>query len=178
MFKKIILILLFFQLIILLFPQTIPQPKNNQLYTEFVSYRTALYLKKPIVSRGYIAMDGVEKFIFKQSCPVLVEIRKSNNLITYKRGDSEPIQVDFVSDNIFFIFGESEKIKEKYNVIQNDNKNKYYLTPKEKESIKQIIITAIDDIISKIEILFNDKTELVYEFKNTITGIKPDEKYF
>ena len=62
--KKLIFLILFLHCFVLIFSQTLPQPENNQLYTEFISYRTAEYLKNPIISTGYIVMDGRDKFLF------------------------------------------------------------------------------------------------------------------
>ena len=125
-------------------------------------------------------MEGLDRFLFIQTKPVYIEVRKISDKITFKKGDMQPIQVDAMSDGIIFIFTDSAKLKEKYTIIKKDinNKQEYLIIPKEKENISQILIIAIHDKIEKMKIFFNDKSNLVYEFKNTVTGIKPDEKYF
>ena len=178
--KKLIFLILFLHCFVLIFSQTLPQPENNQLYTEFISYRTAEYLKNPIISTGYIVMDGRDKFLFKQDEPISIEIKKNNNIITFKKNGMQAIQVDSLSDDFTFLFDDPEKLKQKYFITKKNinNKEEYSVIPKQKENINQIIIITSGDKIEKIDINFNDKTNLVYNFKNTITGTKPDEKYF
>ena len=126
-------------------------------------------------------MDGTNKFVFKQINPVKIEIKKVDKRITYKKGNAEPLTIDGLSDDIFFLFNyDSDNLGAKYNITRKyiNNKEVYNIIPKEKKNIKHIILIAFDDKIEKIKIIFNDKSNLIYEFKNTITGIKPDEKYF
>jgi hypothetical protein len=187
MIKKYILTIIFLGLILPLFSQAIPHPKNDRLYTDFTCYRYAAYLKKPIISTGFIAMDGQANFLFKQISPLLIEIRKTGDKIIYKRGDQAPMEFSASSggavgttNSIIFLFDDSGKIKDKYNIVKKslDGKDEYTVTPKEKEAVKQIFITAVEDRIETIKMYFADNTSYLYEFKNTVTGVKPDEKYF
>ena len=179
MYRRIIFIIfIFFNLNI--FSQQLPQPKNDQLYTEFISSRYASYLKKPLIGSGYIAKDGKDKFIFKQIKPVNLEIKKMNNKVTYKRGTSDPVEISNVDNELFFLFDDPEKTGQFYNIDKKvvNKKDNYYLAPKDKQNISRIIIIGIEDIIERIEIYFSDNSKIIYDFKNTVTGKKPDEKYF
>ena len=178
-FNKFIFIVFLF-LNFYIFLQELPQPKNNQLYTEFISYRYASYLKKPLIGSGYIAKNGENKFVFKQVKPFIIEIKKMNNKLTFKRGVSESVEINDMENELFFLFEESEKINQIYNINKKKTKNKdyYYLIPKKDQNISQIIIIGIEDKFEKIEIYFNDNSKIIYEFKNTVTGLQPDEKYF
>lgn len=180
MIKRFILLILLFNSIFMVFSADLPQPKNNRLYTEFVSYRTANYLKKTIISSGYIVMDGKSRFLFKQIEPLDIEIRKNEDKITYKREDMEPVEVDTVSNAIIFIFDDPEKLKEKYTIEKTikNNVDVYSIMPKGKDEIKSILIIGIEDKIQEVMVFFKNKTELIYKFSNTVTGTKPDEAHF
>lgn len=180
MFRRLIIIIFLLSNFIIFSQEQLPQPKNDQLYTEFVSYRYASYLKKPLAGSGYIAMDGKNKFIFKQIKPVIIEIKKNENKTTFKRGATEPIEIDEMENELFFLFGEQKNINQIYDISKKviNNKDNYYIVPKEKQNISNITLIGLDDKIEKIEIFFNDNSKIIYEFKNTVTGIKPDEKYF
>ena len=178
--KKII-IFFFTVFCLLLFPQDLPKPKNNQLYTEFTSYRYAPYLKKPLVSSGYIALDGQDKLVFRQNQPVSIVVKKAGEKITYQKGNNTPIEVtDASSNEILIIFGEQEGLQEKYDITKEiiDGKEKFTVIPKKNNRMKSMILFSAEDVLEKLEINFSDRSRLVYEFKNAVTGVSPDKKYF
>ena len=106
--KKLVSIFLFFVLFSIYSQNltTLPHPKNSMLYTEFVSYKKATYLKKPIEMVGYIVMNGENNFLFKQTKPILIEVRKNNNKLTFKKESSPPIEIPNSpnGENIAFLF--------------------------------------------------------------------------
>ncbi len=166
----------------LLFSNELPQPKDNLLYTEFVSYKYSPFLKKPGISSGIIAMDGKEKFIFKQLKPVIFILKKIDGRFTFQRQNTKEVAVDGETyDNDFMmLFGDSNKLAESFNIVENkvNTKSIFTITPKTENKILKMIITAKGDAFEKIEMLFNDNSKLIYEFRNTVTGKKPDEKIF
>lgn len=179
-FRRLIIIIFLF-LNFIIFPQEdLPQPKNSRLFTEFVSYRYAPYLKKPLTGTGYIVMDGKNRFIFKQVKPVIIEVKKIDDKTTFKRGNTEPIEVNEMENELFFLFGDQTNIRRIYDISKKviNNKDNYYVVPKNKKDISNIFIVGIEDKFERIEINFNDNSKIIYEFKNTVTGIKPDEKFF
>lgn len=178
--KFIILLILFYSINIIVLSRNLPQPQNNQLYTEFNSVRTAPYLKRSIKGSGYIAMDGKEKILFKQEKPLNIEVRKTGIEVTFKRGKMEPINIDLQDNDIMLIFSDVEKLQENYTIdtTKKNNKDTFRLTPKKETRIKEIIIISNNINIEKLEIFYKDKSTLVYTFHNTITGIKPDERLF
>ncbi len=179
--NKVFCIIIFVSAGINLFSQTLPKPKDGKLYTEFTFVRKSKYLKKPIIGSGYIAMDGTEKFIMKQSTPVLIVVRKNNKKMTIKKENNEPIEVDpKASGDIMFLFENDEVINARFNITKQtiEGMDKFMITPKTKEQIKSINVISTFDKVNTIEITFNDDSNLIYTFKNTLTGITPDEKYF
>jgi len=180
--KKIILLIILFISVNIIYSQNIPQPKNNQLYTEFTSTRTAKYLKKPLTANGFIVMDGLNNFLFKQTDPVLIEIKKIKGKITYKKGDNDPIEIDSKAQEFLIIFDNPENINKNFDIKKEiiNKKDFYTVTPKNgsNENIIKILITAVEDKIEIIEIYFTNGSKHTYKFRNTVTGKKPDEKYF
>ncbi|OHD24411.1 MAG: hypothetical protein A2Y34_04165 [Spirochaetes bacterium GWC1_27_15] len=182
--KKIIFVFLLFIVTISLYSQKIPHPKNSMLYTEFTAYKSALYLKKPIVSSGYIAMNGLDKFIFKQTKPIVIEVKKRENRMFFKREGMNEIEIsgnNDNSDNIAFLFSTNEDdLKKNFKIeqITTNGKQKYTVTPFKPTKVEKIEVIGIDDKIENIKIFFKDKSTILYEFKNTITGTSPNEKYF
>jgi hypothetical protein len=179
---KITLILIMMTITSVLFSETLPQPKNAQLYTEFNSKRTAPFLKKPITSSGYIVMDGKSNFLYKQTNPFNIEVRKKGSKLTFKKDKSEAITLPPTAsgDNIAFLFEGDETFLENYDITKKaaSNKDLYSIIPKKSEKVKEIQITGNDDKFESIKLIFNDKSEIFYEFKNTVTGTPPDEKLF
>jgi hypothetical protein len=186
LFLKRILIVSFIAFNVLIFSQELPHPKDQQLYTEFTSQRMAAYLKKPIISEGYIVMNGSERFTFKQSKPTLIEIKKTGGKIIYKRENMDPIVMDASgqmtadTDNIMFLFSNDQNIKDKFeiNIKKINEKDEFTIIPNKKEKVDKITVMAIDDKIESIRIQFLNKSTLVYQFKNTVTGVVPDDKFF
>ena len=160
----------------------LPHPENDQLYTDFVSYRFANYLKKPIIGNGYIVMDGKNKFLFKQIDPINIEIRKVDDKILYKVKDNQPIEISNDQDeNIMFIFYNSDLSNKNFDIqkkLNNNNKDFFNIIPKEKKNIINIEIISMLDKVEKITIYFINNSTLIYEFKNSITGKKPSEQFF
>ena len=177
---KIKIILFLFFLTLVLSSIEIPQPRNGELFREFNSYRYARYLKKPIHGTGYIAMDGKDRFVFVQTKPIMVQIKKINDRITYKKGFNMPIDVSNMAMDMFFLFEDQDVLKSNYDITKNfiNNKDEYRIVPKEKNNLTIIKVTAIEDKVEIVELDFKDDAKIIYNFKNTVTGVKPDEKYF
>jgi hypothetical protein len=180
MFNKSGLIILFLFLTFFLFPVDLPQPKNGELFTEFDSFRYAKFLKKPIAGNGYIAMDGKEKFVFIQEKPLHVEIRKNLDKVTYKKGFNMPVDISNMSMDMFFLFEEPDVLNANYDISKNsiNDRDEYTITPKQKSNLKFLKVTGKEDIFEKVELYFNDDSRIIYIFNHTVTGVKPDEKYF
>jgi hypothetical protein len=163
-----------------LFSLELPRPKDDRLFAEYESYRYAKFLKKPITGSGYIAMDGKDKFAFIQIKPVSVEIKKSGDRTTYKKGSNMPVDISGMSMDMFFLFESDEKISAGYNVVKSAGSDfdNYDITPKTADNITNIKVKAKEDKVEKIEIFFKDGGKIIYIFKNIVTGVKPDERYF
>jgi hypothetical protein len=164
----------------LLFSLELPKPKNDQLFAEYDSYRYSKFLKKPITGSGYLAMDGKDRFVFIQLKPLIVEIRKNGGRITYKKGSNMPIDISNMAMDMFFLFETDENISINYNVIKTagSEMDSYEIIPKAEQNLLKIKVTAKEDKVEKIEILFKDDSKIVYFFRNVFTGRKPDEKNF
>ncbi|MBN2546095.1 MAG: outer-membrane lipoprotein carrier protein LolA [Spirochaetes bacterium] len=179
---KKILISFFIIIPCLFFGSVLPKPQNNQMYTEYLSYKYTPYLKKPVVSSGIIAMDGKEKFIFKQIKPVAFKIKKVKGKITYKRESMDEIIIENNSSNndFMFLFDESVDITKDYNVNEKkiNDKTEFMILPKNKGKYKKIIIISNKDKFERLEFYFSDNSNLIYEFTNTVTGKPVDEKVF
>jgi hypothetical protein len=162
--------------------ESLPQPKNDRLYSEFTARRSAPYLKRPLLSSGYIAMNGKDKFIFKQTKPSVIEVRKKEDRLTLKINNNAPMEINSNSngDNISFIFDSPENLEKYYDITKTsaDGNDEYQIVPKTRAKVDRIILTGIGDIILTIDIFFTDKSDILFEFKNTKTGTAPDEKYF
>ncbi len=127
-------------------------------------------------------MDG-EKFIFKQNKPVAIEIKKIEDKITLQKENSQPIELDSSSgsnNEIIFLFGNPDMVKDKYKVEKKEaaDEDIYTVIPIKKEKIVLIIVIAKEDKVKKMDIKFLDASNLIYEFKNTVTGVKPNEEFF
>lgn len=179
----IIVKLLFLKIFI--FSQQLPVPKNYQLFTKYNSIQHSKFFKKEIKSSGYLIMDGKDTFLFKQELPVRVVIKKIGDRIIYKKGDNSSIDIDIPDDkkSIFMIFQNSNNIYKYYNVvsskIDNKNKFKFTITPIKNviNGIDKITMIAVEDKIQQMT-LFYKTGYLEYFFNSTITGTKPDKKYF
>jgi hypothetical protein len=158
----------------------IPRPQNDQLYTEFIAHRHAAYLKKPLVSEGIIVLDGQERFLYRQNVPFLIVIKKMGKSVTYQKGSAAPYTVGEVQHDIMVLFEKSDKLTEKYDVtvVKRENDHLYTIIPKLKGDVQRILLTAVIDEVKSLELVFADQSRLVYYFKNTVTGKKPDEKLF
>jgi len=178
--SKIILSLLFINFLI--HSVELPHPKNDCLYTEFDSYRYAKFLKKPIAGTGYIVMDGKDRFVFIQTKPLHVEIRKNGDRVMYKKGNGMAVDVSNMAMDMFFLFEEQDTLNANYDISKNaiSDKDEYIVTPKDiiNQNLKYIRIIGKLDVFESVELFFNDESKILYIFKNTITGSKPDEKYF
>jgi len=182
LFDKKTVILFFILIPCIFFGTAIPKPLNNQMYNEYLSYKYTPYLKKPAVSNGIIAIDGNDKFIFKQIKPVAFKIKKIQDRITYKRENMEEMIVDGKSsgNDFMFLFDESIDLAKDYNIVEKiiNEKIEFTILPKEKSKYKKIVITAKEDKFEKLEFYFSDNSNLIYEFSNTVTGKPVDEKVF
>lgn len=161
----------------------LPKPDNDMMYTEFISTRKATYLKKENISKGIIVMDGQDKFLYKQTMPFEFSIKKTDDIITYKKGDVPEIQLDSDSGNnneIMVLFGDNETLNEEYDIKakKNGEVTEFTLTPRKISKIDYIEVFASGDKFKSFTIFFKNKSTLSYEFINTMTGTKPDEKYF
>jgi len=192
--KKNILILF----IILLFPPLYSQyiyseninellnSKNRKLYTDFVAVRISPYLKKPKISSGYIVADG-DRFVFKQIEPVKMEIRQKNGLLTIKLPGNSEIVIDSnsneYSDDVMFLFDTNfdfndNFITKKYII---NSKNHYELVPtkpKLAKKISLISLVVIEDRLESMKLTFKNNSTIMYEFKNTVVGVTPNEELF
>lgn len=164
----------------------VPIPKYYKLYTEFISYRKMKYLKKESIATGYIAMDGKDKFIYKQKTPFIIEIKKKGDIISYKRENANEIIID-ISDKsnsqfegIVFLKIFNEENVEDFIITKRTVKNidYYEIIPKKIVYIDSIKANGIDDKLYELIISYKDGSTLRYEFKNTETGINIDEKLF
>lgn len=183
MIKKTIFCFTFLLCAGFIFAQQLPTPKNNQMYTEYTSEKKVKYVKKPIISTGKIIMFDKNSFVFTQDSPAAFTVTKKNNTITYKRPNMSAMQFDandksFTENSDFQImsfFDGNASIDTFYNIQQNvaDGINHYVVTPKNPSKISEIRITAQDDKLSTLIIVFSDNSTLKYTFKNTITGVKP-----
>jgi len=164
-----------------MYSQTLPFPKNDMLYTEFVSYKKASYLKNPIKTVGYIVMNGNGNFLFKQISPIVIEVRKKDGRLTFKKENSQPIEIPNSpgGENIAFLFDKNSNYSN-FIITKNvkNNKDFFLVVPKNQDKIEKIEIVSNDDKIESIILFFKDKSSMTYDFKNTVTGIVPDEKYF
>lgn len=180
--KKNLLFLLFILIGSFIFPETLPQPKNMQLYTDFKAEKKAVFLKKPLISSGYIVINGKNNFIFKQIIPFSLEVRKKDNKLTYKKDKMDPVELpeSASGDNIAFLFEGDESILANYNITKKFENSLDYFTiiPKQIGKIKEILVSAKEDKLITIKLNFTDKSSIFYTFQNTVTGIAPDEKYF
>jgi len=180
--NKKTLIFIFILMPCILSGNVLPKPVNNQMYTEYLSYKYTPYLKKPAVASGIIAMDGKNKFIFKQIKPVAFKIKKDQEKITYKRENMNEIIVEGSSSNydFMFLFDESADLAKDYNINQKllNEKIEFTILPKEKSKYKKIVVTSKEDKFEKLEFYFSDNSNLIYKFSNTITGKPVDEKVF
>lgn len=183
--KRAIFVMAFFTVFNFLYTNGLPKPKNNQLYTDYVSYKYTPYLKRPVITTGFIALDGKDKFVFKQLMPVEFVIKRLNEKITFKRAGMAEVVIDKDNSNaeydFFFLFDEGYELLKEYNLIEKDianGKKEFLITPKNKSNYSKIIVIAFDDKFESLELYFNNKTVLRYEFKNSITGQEIDKKYF
>ena len=167
--------------------QSLPKPDKDYLYTEFSSVRKLKYVKKPIVSSGYIAMNGKEDFIYRQETPTLLEIKKIGDAAFYKKENIAPIQIDLSKSNfdesysvIFLFYGDDEKVSEYFNITKTfkNNIDYYDIYPKKQGTIKQVSATGLGDKLYSIDMTYADGSTLSYKFANSVTGTKPDDKYF
>lgn len=186
---KILYIILFINFTYLLFSQNkLPIPKDYKLYTDFVCYKKTKYLKKETITTGYIAMDGKNKFIYKQINPFVIEIRKRNNTILYKRENFNEITIEISDTNhndvdifIISLFNSEEKDFENNFFITKEvikDYDYYKIIPKNTKYIKEIKAKGIDDKLTEIIITYIDNSLLRYEFKNVKTGKSIDENLF
>ncbi|HPO48898.1 MAG TPA: hypothetical protein PLO89_01100 [Spirochaetota bacterium] len=178
--KKIIfLFFAFFNLS--LYSQTLPYPDGDALYSEYTSLRSAVYLKKPLVSYGYIVMKGAKNFLFKQTAPIVIEVRQKGDKLTFKKEDTQPIEIPNTQsgDNIAFLFDKDSSL-DNFNVSKSfsNGKDFYLIVPKKIDKVTKIELVSKKDKVETIKLFFKDKTLLTYEFKNTVTGTLPDEKLF
>ncbi len=167
--------------------QSLPKPDKDYLYTEFSSVRKLKYVKKPIVSGGYIAMNGKEDFIYRQVTPTLLEIKKIGDTAFYKKANIAPIQIDLSKSNfdesysvIFLFYGDDEAVSEYFDITKTfaNNLDNYKITPKKQGTIKLISATGLGDKLYSIDMTYADGSTLSYRFTNSVTGTKPDDKYF
>ena len=126
-------------------------------------------------------MNGNKNFLFKQTKPILIEVRQKNGKLTFQKEKAQPVEIpnSQSGDNVAFLFDKNSSF-ENYNLsktIQN-NKDFFLVIPKKVEKVNKIEIISTSDKIESIKFYFHDKTTLVYEFKNTVTGTPPDEKLF
>ncbi|MCG8573132.1 MAG: outer-membrane lipoprotein carrier protein LolA [Spirochaetes bacterium] len=161
----------------------LPHPKNNQLYTEYSCSRYTTYLKNPQLSTGIIVLDGEDQFLFQQNQPVQFKVLKNADTIFYQHGNRPAIAIDgegSTNNELMVLFDPSADIQSKYNVtkVKKNNLDHYHIIPKTKSNIKRMVMLANEDIVITLEIYFTDKSKLIYQFTNTITGEKPDAKYF
>lgn len=182
----------FLNILVALFPcfmwaQSLPKPDKDYLYTEFSSVRKLKYIKKPIVSSGYIAMNGKEDFIYRQETPTLLEIKKIGDAAFYKKANIDPIQIDLSKSNfdesysvIFLFYGDDKTVGEYFDITKTfaDNLDNYKILPKKQGTIKLISATGLGDKLHSIDMIYADGSTLSYKFSNSVTGTKPDEKYF
>jgi hypothetical protein len=178
--KKVFLFLIMSALIVPLFSDEIPRPKNEQLYTDFVSYRIDVDQKRSVMSSGYIVMDGVRKFLYKQVIPVMIDFRRNGDKMTFKKENMERIDIDEISNGIIIIFDYPDKIKEEFDIKKSfvNDKEQFNAVPKEIEDVDSIKIIASGDKIIKIVVQYTDGSFLVHEFMNMVTGVRPDDIYF
>ncbi len=181
LFKKLTMLAVIFNICAISFPAVLPKPKNAMLYTEFDFVRTSKYLKKPVTGSGYIAMEGQDKFIFRQNSPVRIVVRKNGRKMTFQKEDAQPVEIDPKSGgDVMFLFDSDESINSRFDISakRQDGRMLYSLVPKSDERIKSISVIAKGDRVEKIEINFANDSSLAYTFKNTVTGTAPGEKYF
>ncbi len=159
---------------------------NRELYTDFVAVRMSPYLKKPKVSFGYIVADR-DKFLFKQTKPIKMEVRQENGVLTIKLpGDSEIVidgSSEEYSDDVMFLFDSAFDLNDNF-VIKKDvvgDKDYYELLPNKPKLSKKISLISLvvkGDSLESMTLTFKNRSTISYEFKNTITGVKPDESLF
>jgi len=160
--------------------------KNRKLYTDFVAVRVSPYLKKPKVSSGYIVADG-DRFVFKQTEPVKMEIRQKNGLLTIKLPGNSEIVVDSssneYSDDVMFLFDTNFDFNDNFIIKKYiiNNKNHYELIPtkpKLAKKISLISLVALEDRLESMKLTFKNNSSIMYEFKNTVVGVTPNEELF
>jgi hypothetical protein len=162
--------------------QEIPYPDNDMLYTEFTAVRTSPWLKKGMKSSGYLAMNGLDRFIFNQLEPVPLIITRNGDEILFKKGAMKAVAVsaDLIENQVFLFFDRNSGLTEKYDIstTPQEDKTLYTVTPRSEDTFEKITFTGKRDIIYTITILFNDGSTLNYTFSNSVTGTPPDERYF
>jgi hypothetical protein len=160
--------------------------KNRKLYTDFVAVRVSPYLKKPKVSFGYIVADG-DRFVFKQTRPVKMEIRQENDLLTIKMPGNSEIVIDSdsneYSDDIMFLFDTRFDLRDNF-IVKRDtinNRDHYELIPTKPKLARKILLISlvvIEDRLESMKLTFKNKSSISYEFKNAIVGETPNEEFF
>lgn len=186
--KRVILLPFFYLTFsfFMLISQDLPYPKNSQLYTEYICYKYTPYLKKPVISTGYIALNGGDKFIFRQLTPVEFYVKKINEKRVIKRANMDEITLTDSGANseydFSFLFDSSIDISKNFVVekklLNEKDKIEFLLAPLKKSIYTKITLIAYEDKIEKLELYLTNKTILKYEFKNTITGKEIDKKIF
>ncbi|HOJ64478.1 MAG TPA: hypothetical protein PLE45_08660 [Spirochaetota bacterium] len=178
------LILLFICGSFLFSQNRLPVPKDYKLYTEFISYKKFKYLKKESISTGYIAMNGKDKFIYKQLAPFVIEIRKKDNNLYYKRENMNEIIIDITNSSqfdiaIFFNLDDKE-FNENFVITKNkiNNTDHYNIIPKNNSYVTNITAKGNDYKLEELTIFYKDGSFLRYEFKNTKTGMDIDSNLF
>jgi len=187
--KKNILILLIILLSFSLYSEDISKlfnSRNKKLYTDFVAVRVSPYLKNPKVSFGYIVADG-DRFVFKQTKPVRMEIRQENSILTIKLPNNSEIVVDSssneYSDDVIFLFDTNFDFNDNFiikNYVVND-KNHYELVPTKPKLSKKIALVSLitlEDRLESMKLTFKNGSSITYDFKNTVVGETPNEDLF
>lgn len=188
--RKILLIAITVLSALNLTAMEIPVPENHYLFTKFEFERTAPFLRNPVKGEGIIVMSGKDRFLFNQIKPVEIKIIMNQGSVSYQKGDAKPIVMSGMPDdmdngNIAVLFsGDTERINEFFNIEYKKENGKDYFLLKPLSDNKQFRTVDSIDIISskdKIEIIklnYKNRSVLKYVFKDTVTGIMPDEKYF
>lgn len=169
---------------------SIPIPENKMLYTEYTFLKSSPYLKKGVRGEGIIAMSGEDKFTFVQFTPTKIKITKMKEEISFSTGNAPPVKMMGAGENggggdiMSLLTGETEKVNKVFQITHSriGEKEEFQLKPKvdckETRNIEFIHFISIGDKLENLRMKYKNGTFLEFEFRNTVTGEKPDEALF